>query len=425
MLDTSELERLVKEQITSTVNDQVLTVLTSDDWLKPLEQKILKYTQDRILSKFANSSTMPEIVEAVKTSVNNLFSQGLIPGIDQYVDHNSIKQSVNLAVEQLIQSSINQLAQDPVWLEKVEKQINQTVAQQTISRIGSIDINTIIHQRVDENMKEVRKQILTNFTSTGIVDQATSCQLTIMDENTVVENQLTTQSLDVVGSAVIRDLVVKGSINTDNQSWSTLVESIAEKTLSKVDNVWRDQIVENTVARIEDKGINFNEVTVGGEKFVNGNKLSSAITDTLIQSVGMLRTLTVKGEASFNNTTYVLNKRLGINTAEPEMALSIWDEEVSIVIGKHKAKQAYIGTNRDQGVAIGVNRIPQIELEPTGLTKIKQLQIGLHKIGHAIQAPGWSGTKGDLVFNTNPTSDRVFGWVCLGAYNWQTLKSAE
>jgi hypothetical protein len=317
MLDTSALERLVKEQITSTVNDQVLTVLTSDDWLNPLEQKILKYTQDRILSKFANSSTMPEIVEAVKTSVNDLFSQGLIPGIDQYVDHASIKQSVDLAVEQLIQSSINQLAQDPVWLEKVEKQINQTVAQQTISRIGSIDINTIIHQRVDENMKEVRKQILTNFTSTGIVDQATSCQLTIMDENTVVENELTTQNLNVVGSAVVRDLVVKGSINTDNRSWEILSDSIAEKTLLKVDNSWRDQVVENTISRIGDKGINFDEITVGGEKLINGSPLSPAITNTSIQSVGVLRTLTVKGEASFNNTTYVLNKRLGINTAEP------------------------------------------------------------------------------------------------------------
>lgn len=425
MLDTSALERLVKEQITTTVNEQVLTVLTSDDWIKPLEQKILKYTQDRILSKFANSSTMPEIVDAVKTSVNELFSQGLVPGIDQYIDHDSIKQSVDLAVEQLIQASINQLAQDPVWLAKVEKQINQTVAQQTISRIGAIDINTIIHQRVDENMKEVRKQILTNFTSTGIVDQATSCQLTIMDENTVVENQLTTQNLDVVGSAVVRDLVVKGNINTDNRSWDTLADAIAEKTLLKVDDSWRDQVIENTVSRIESKGINFDEITVGGEKFINGGTMSSAITDTSIQSVGLLRTLTVKGESSFNNTAFVLNKRLGINTAEPEMALSIWDEEISIVLGKNKAKQAYIGTNRDQGVALGVNRIPQIELETTGLTKIKQLQIGLHKISHATQAPGWSGTKGDLVLNTNPTSDRVFAWVCLGAFNWQTLKSAE
>ena len=51
--------------------------------------------------------------------------------------------------------------------------------------------------------------------------------------------------------------------------------------------------------------------------------------------------------------------------------------------------------------------------------------LGLHRISHDSQVPGWSGTRGDLVFNTSPGADRVFAWVCLGAHRWQTLKSAE
>ena len=47
------------------------------------------------------------------------------------------------------------------------------------------------------------------------------------------------------------------------------------------------------------------------------------------------------------------------------------------------------------------------------------------KISHDVQVPGWAGTRGDMVFNTNPGPDRVFAWVCLGAHKWQTLKSAE
>jgi hypothetical protein len=107
------------------------------------------------------------------------------------------------------------------------------------------------------------------------------------------------------------------------------------------------------------------------------------------------------------------------------MALSVWDEEVSIVIGKNKANEAYIGTNRDQSIAIGVNRKPQIEIGANGLTTIKKLQVGLHKISHDVRVPGWAGTRGDIVLNTNPGPDRVFAWVCLGAHKWQTLKSAE
>jgi len=159
---------------------------------------------------------------------------------------------------------------------------------------------------------------------------------------------------------------------------------------------------------------------------VNNGVLSKNIKNSSIQTVGTLRTLDVAGESTFNNQTFnVLNKRVGVNTVSPEMALSVWDEEVSVVIGKNKANEAYIGTNRAQSVSIGVNRVPQIEINTDGLTRIKQLQVGLHRISHAIQVPGWAGTKGDIVFNANLGDDRVFAWVCIGAHRWKTLKSAE
>ena len=159
---------------------------------------------------------------------------------------------------------------------------------------------------------------------------------------------------------------------------------------------------------------------------VSGNTLAKSITDTSIKSLGVLTTLTVAGESVFNNQTLaVLNKRIGVNTVTPEMALSVWDEEVSIVIGKNKANEAYIGTNRAQGVAIGVNRQPQIELTADGLTRIRQLQVGLHRVSHATQVPGYSGTKGDIVFNSNPNESPIFAWVCIGGHRWKTLKSAE
>ena len=158
---------------------------------------------------------------------------------------------------------------------------------------------------------------------------------------------------------------------------------------------------------------------------VNGNQLSKNIKETKIETTGTLRSLQVAGEAHLNNTMSVVKKRVGINTEEPEMALSVWDEEVSLIFGKHKAKEAYIGTSRAQGLTIGVNRTPQIEITTDGLTQIKKLQVGIHKISHHTEVPGWSGTRGDIVFNSNPGDDRVFAWVCLGAFKWQVIKSAE
>jgi hypothetical protein len=341
------------------------------------------------------------------------------------VDPNLIQQLVEQAIETNINKLVDQLCADPEWTNRVERLINQAVVQETMIKLGSIDFNPMIKQRIDENMEVFKTEILADFSSTGISDQASACQLTIMDDTTVVENCLTTHSLDVVGHAVINNLIVKGSINTDNSAWSALSADISQKTLSQLTESWKQQLVKQVAEQIAETGIDFKQVTVDGVKLIDGNRLSNKITETNIQTLGTLKNLQVQGEAHINNTVSVLNNRVGINTEAPEMAFSVWDEEVSVVIGKHKAKQAYIGTNRDQSVAIGVNRTPHLEISVDGLTTVKQLQIGLHKISHANTAPGWLGTRGDIVFNSNFGNDRVFAWVCLGGYKWQTLKSAE
>ena len=425
MLDTDAVNKLVSQQITAAVNAQVQAVMSSDDWLILLEDKILKYTQDRILAKFNNSSTMPEIVEAVKTSVTKLFADGHIPGIDQYVDNTVITQSIATAVDQTIQSALANLGQDPVWLAGVETTVKQNMVLETISRIGSIDINTIIRQRVDENMQKIRQEFITDFSSTGIDDQATACQLTIMDDTTVVENRLTTADLTVVNGARINDLSVTGSINTDNPAWTVLADNISDNTLKKLSEKWRDELVQQITDQIRHQGIEFDAVTIGGDYVVAGNRLSKAITESSLQSVGVLNQLSVAGETHLNNTLSVVKNRLGINTDSPESALSVWDEEVSVIVGKHKAKHAYIGTARDQTLSLGVNRTPYLDIDNTGLTTVKKLQVGVHKFSHATQVPGWLGTKGDIVFNANPGPDRVFAWICTGSYNWQVIKGAE
>ena len=424
MIDTDAVTRMIEKQIVKTVNEQTLTVLSSDEWIESLEQKVLQYTQDRILSKFANASTMPEIISAVKDSVSKLFAEGNIPGVAEFVDSAVIRATVDQAVEQITQSAVDQFGQDPQWQARVESQINQAIVQETMARLGSIDLNPIIKQRIDENMAVFRQDILKEFTSTGISDQATSCQVTVMDDTVVVENCLTAHSINVVESATIQNLVVKGSINTDNFAWSQLSAEISQKTLDRLNDQWKQSLIKQVADAIVEQGIDFKQVTVDGVKLVDGNQLAKSITQTNIQSLGILNKLSVTGEAHIGAVN-ILKTRMGINTDTPDMALSVWDEEVSVGIGKFKAGQAYIGTSRLQSLVLGVNRQPHLEIDADGLTKIKKLQLGLHKISHNPAVPGWSGTRGDIVFNANPVTDRVFAWVCLGAYKWQPLKSAE
>lgn len=426
MLDTQVITAMIEKQIATQVNEQVLAVLTSEQWVESLEQKILQYTQDRILAKFANSETMPEIIQAVKQSVGEMFESGLIPGVQQFVDSNVIKHTVDTAVEQIIKSAVDQFGQDPAWQAQVERLINQAVTQETVARLGSIDLGPTIKQYVEDYMQKFTTGLLENFSSSGIVDRASKCELTVMDDAVVIENVLHANSIQAQESVQVRDLVVTGSINTDNASWMALSDHIGQQTLDKLTTEWNNNLVKEVTEQIQQHGINFEQIRLGDETIIQENRLTDIITESSLQSVGRLRTLRVQGEARFNNTTMnVLNKRVGINNDTPEKALGIWDEEVSIVIGKHKLNQAYLGTNRDQSVVIGVNREPQIEISVNGLTTIKQLQVGQHRISHAPQVPGWAGTRGDIVFNSNPGTDRAFAWVCLGSYKWQTLKGAE
>ena len=426
MLDPTAVTKLVEEQIARSVNDQVLEVFATDEWLKSIESKIVDYTQQRILGKFANSSALPEIVEAVKTSVAELFATGQIPGIDRYIDSTIVNQTIDQAVQDNILTAINDLGRDPVWLEKIERSINQSMVQRVVAGLSTIDVSGLIRQRVDENMTDLSDKVVQKLQTPGIQDHAQQPELVVLDENVVVENCLTANRIEVVNSAKIHELTVTGSINTDNQAWQTLSEHISEKTLNKLSNEWKDSLITDVEDKIRERGIDFTQVQIDGVRVVTGDTLSRKITNSNLQSVGLLKNLTVSGEAHINNTVSVLNKRLGINTQEPEMALSVWDEEVSILAGKFKDKAAYLGTGRLQNLVLGVNRTPAVEIDIDGTTAIKKLRVGVHRISHGTEVPNYAGTKGDVVFNANPSiNDNVFAWQCLGGFKWKIIRSVE
>ena len=426
MLDPKVVTKMVEDQIARSVTDQVLEVFATDDWLKPIETKIIDYTQQRILGKFANSSTVPELIETVKASVAELFANGQIPGVDQYIDSSTIKQSIDQAVQDNILNAVNDLGRDPVWLEKIERLINQSMVQRVVAGLSTIDIGSLIRQRVDENMVDLDSKIVQRLQTPGIQDRAQQSELTVLDENVVVENCLTANRIDVVTSAKIKELTVTGSINTDNRAWQTLSEDISKKTLSRLTTEWRASLIDDVEDKIRNRGINFTQVQIDGVNVVSGDTLSRKITNSSLQKVGALRDLTVSGEAHIYNTVSVLNKRLGVNTQEPEMALSVWDEEVSILAGKFKEKSAYIGTGRLQNLVLGVNRTPAVEIDVDGVTAIKKLRVGVHRISHGTEVPNYAGTKGDIVFNANPgINDNVFAWQCLGGFKWKLIRSVE
>ena len=246
-----------------------------------------------------------------------------------------------------------------------------------------------------------------------------------MDDSTVVENQLIAKELSVVDTTIINNLVVKGSINVDNRSWNTLAATIGDRALGHINDVWRESLVDQVSEKIKTQGIDFSQVTIEGSQLVNGNKLSSAITQSNIQTLGVLESLQVNGNVDISKTLSVRGGRVGVNTLDPDSAFSIWDEEVNVVTNKYKNQEAFIGTGKHQTLHLGTNREPQLSITNDGITTVKKLRVAQHQISFSGTLPGWAGVRGDIVFNSNPVPNSAFGWVCLGDYKWKVLKVLE
>lgn len=420
MLDPKALQQLVEQQVQQEVSQKITQAL-NEAWLKTVEDNAIKFIQDRIVAKFANSSALPELVEAVKTSVKDLFSTGQIPGLGQYVDYDYIKKSVDDSTQILIQQAMNELVIDPTWLEKVEKSVNQTASQRVLAKLSTTDIRPIVQQYVDSVVRSINTDVFR-----GIESQSKKVELTVLDDHVVVEKQFTANNIEAVESLTVKNLIVKGVVNTDNRSWDELADTIGNRAFEKTTAEWKEMLIQQVRDSITEQGVDFKNIKVDGELLVSDGKLSSGIQQSQLQSVGILKSLTVDGDTKLNNTMKIANKRVGINTDDPEMALSLWDEEVAVVAGKFKSNTGYIGTARKQGLIIGINKNPSIEISEAGLTAIKQLQVGIHRISHGNEVPGYSGTKGDIVFNAVPSIENpVFAWQCLGGFRWKVIKAVE
>lgn len=423
MIDTQSIDELIKQQIQSVINQHVTTILEQVDWLEQLEKKIIQDIQSRIVAKFANISTVPDLITTVQSSVEKLFNEGRVPGIGEYIDQEKVTRSIDTSMTDLVDAAISNMVIDEKWISKIENMANQRMTDRMIQELSKFDLNSAIVTQIETGINRWQDRLKKNFSTNGITDSASNLEFTVQDGGVVVSNNLGVEKDAIInGSLIVNNLVVKGIINTDNLSWTELANKISADVLENTTKEWKAQLANEVLELAKTTGINFDSILLGNVPLVADGVLNPNVVVSNLKKLGILKDLTVEGFAKLNSTLNVNLKRVGINTESPEMALSVWDEEVSVIAGKLANQVAYIGTARAQTLAIGINKIPQITIDTSGLTTVKQLQVDRFRIGFAASVPGYSGTRGDLIFNSDPQADAPFGWVCLGSFQWQPLK---
>lgn len=341
----------------------------------------------------------------------------------------NIQRTLDSSIQDMIRQSIDALIMDPAWIEKIQAQIDQSMTSLILQHLSTVDLNLVIQQQAHTALEGLRQQLRQELTGPGIRDDSTRLELTVMDGAVVIENSMISRearvmgTMQVDGALTVNDFVVRGVINTDNPSWTELTNVVHRRTLDSLTAEWRQQLVDQVLAQARDSGIDFAQVTVDGHALVSGSELAPTIELSSLRRVGSLEDLSVLGPADFCGTMTVKPRRVGINTNDPEMALSIWDEEVTVYAGKLSQDRAYIGTGRRQNLALGVDRKPALEIDTQGLVTVRSLRLDRFRIAHNTESPGTSGTRGDIMFNSDPRPGTPFAWVCLGAFRWQSIGS--
>lgn len=346
---------------------------------------------------------------------------------------------INTHVNSIVQTIINNI-QEEVQAEVVgliQKQVADQVAKIDVVAMfnasfatsiannnftfpeGSIPLSAVDTTGLGLSGNDVKGGIIENFGSTGIDDKATSCQLTIMDTATVVENNLLTKDLTVKGTVTIEgNMNITGTVDEGSPFYAKLVNTTTNNVRNSFDSSVFASYSDVVFQQISAKGIDLQRLSLNGQQIIEGSTLNSFITNSNLQTVGTLKQLEVTGESLFAGTLYTSNKRVGINTLQPDQALSLWDQEIEIGFGKKSDNVAIMGAPRAQTLIISSNGKQNLVLNTDGSVATPRLTVNNVTFTSSPTPPSDNQAKGTIVFNENPSVGGPLGWVSLGAGNW-------
>lgn len=306
----------------------------------------------------------------------------------------SLNNQIDTLINQHVKEAVNQ------YTYQIQKQVRtriDEVLEQTLARVlTNVDFpeSSISPSSIDWSNFKISVNNVDGYRPlSSIEDLGTSVELTVLDGAVVIENK------------IITNTVKAQDIEAHN---------IKTKYL-EVGDLFKNSIADYVIGRLpkSDTTELDNQITELREQ-INTRK-------------NRFRELEVTGEAVLSDVLYTTpgNRRVGINTMEPSDALTVWDSEVEVVVGKHKAQEGYIGTRRRQELNIGANNKVGIVIKNDGTVAIDKLQLLNRTISENETVPGFAAKRGDIVLNSNPQSGKFVGWVCLDGIRWSGFGRIE
>ena len=308
--------------------------------------------------------------------------------------------------------------------ETVEAQVNKELAkfnvQQTVQQQAQATVTDLLTKLdiPDKGIKnssidwdgfsfstDMVKGNFTNITSTGFTDNAENIELTIDERGVVVHNNLTTNHVGAI-NVEVEHLTVTDNAEFNNATFKGDVNIIGKLTADSLGSLQE---------QLNDK----QSYTINGKTVLSENTLGPSIIESNLRRIGNLKELQVEGEVLLGDSLYVSpTGRVGINTDEPTHALTLWDQEVCLTVGKLQKDTAVIGTERNQDIVLKSGTNNNATLKADGTTVIEKPVLNGKTFTTSVMSPGYAGQLGDICWNSNPQQGQPIGWVCIGGPQW-------
>ena len=344
-------------------------------------------------------------------------------------------------------------------MQDLQNSLNQM--GQAINNLANqpVEIPTPADRSISGN--KINGGLISNFRSVGIKDTSTNIEVPTL----LVENEkITVKSIDT--QAITNDLTVDGSLHVGGEITATRLNvneinaDVRNERTSPLEFqgpnggvgkglIWtggaytKQFIMQNdrlfsseNIDLAPDKEYKINNLSVLG-----ANSLGDSVVASNLQTVGVLQNLTTVGSLNIDGSVFwdANSERLGLFTDAPNglFAVNNFDHEFVIDASDTQFK---VGTWSNTGLKIITDDTDRIVIEPNGKVTVKSkmvvetaLGVGVKnfaedasittagpvrfqnkkfEVGDDIPSSG-SYSKGDIVWNSNPTSSGYVGWICI------------
>jgi len=311
---------------------------------------------------------------------------------------------------------------------------------------------------------------ITNFSSTGIKDNASSTTL-VVDDGKITVPSISVNTLD--GNVIVRgDIKVYGILDAGfvrtteiitNQRYEKQYLQFAGTDGSGIGTglLWLADVNKQFVLRTNpdrfwltenidlpaSKAIMFDEVPT-----LTRDALGKNVIVSNLQTLGTLNSLNVNGSVNIGDHIFYnpVSQRLGIGTDSPNGLVSLLDyiNNIEIIIDGDASGYGKIGTFSTKSLALVTDDTPRITITETGNIVLGQeykdstvirvygkMGIGVKNPSEQFEVSGnfkfgnrmftngntapISGVYqvGDIVWNSNPRPNSFVGWVCTASGN--------